>query len=117
MKKYDIFGIGSALVDTEILVTDDFLAEHGIVKGLMTLVDEERQDYLIRALREQTTLVKKACGGSACNSIVAASSFGADESVGQFPTGGGRKAAVGINDLPQQHLQYFMAKIKQQFAS
>jgi sugar/nucleoside kinase (ribokinase family) len=78
MKKYDIFGIGAALVDTEIVVTDDFLAEHGVGKGLMTLVDEERQDYLIKALREQTTHVKKACGGSACNSIVAASSFGAD---------------------------------------
>jgi sugar/nucleoside kinase (ribokinase family) len=78
MKKYDIFGIGAALVDTEIVVTDDFLAEHGVGKGLMTLVDEERQDYLIKALREQTAHVKKACGGSACNSIVAASSFGAD---------------------------------------
>ena len=59
MKKYDIFGIGAALVDTEIVVTDDFLAEHGVGKGLMTLVDEERQDYLIKALREQTTHVKK----------------------------------------------------------
>jgi len=33
--------------------------------GLMTLVDEERRDYLIKALREQTTDVKKACGGYA----------------------------------------------------
>ncbi|MDB9894933.1 adenosine kinase, partial [Reinekea forsetii] len=78
MKKFDIFGIGAALVDTEIVVTDDFLADHGIGKGLMTLVGEERQDYLIKAVREQNTHVKKACGGSACNSIVAASSFGAD---------------------------------------
>jgi hypothetical protein len=46
-------------VNTEIVVTDDFLAEHGAGKGLMTLVDEERQDYLIKALREQTTHVKK----------------------------------------------------------
>ena len=30
MKKYDIFGIGAALVDTEIVVTDDFLAEQVI---------------------------------------------------------------------------------------
>lgn len=78
MKKYDVFGIGSALVDTEIEVTDDFLAEHGIGKGLMTLVDEDRQDHLIKALCNQRTHVKKACGGSACNSIVAASNFGAD---------------------------------------
>lgn len=78
MKKYDIFGIGSALVDTEIVVTNHFFAEHSISKGLMTLVDEERQEYLINALHEHTTHVKKASGGSACNSIVAASCFGAD---------------------------------------
>jgi hypothetical protein len=30
MKKYDIFGIGAALVDTEVVVTDAFLAEHGV---------------------------------------------------------------------------------------
>jgi hypothetical protein len=35
MKKYDIFGIGAALVDTEIVVTDDFLAEHFVGKGLI----------------------------------------------------------------------------------
>lgn len=77
-KKYDIYGIGAALVDTEIVVTDEFLNQHEIGKGLMTLVDEERQDYLIRALKEHTMHVKKACGGSACNSIVAASQFGAE---------------------------------------
>jgi len=77
-KKYDIFGVGAALVDTEILVTDDFLAQHDISKGLMTLVDEERQHYLIKALNSHAVHKKKACGGSACNSIVAASSFGSD---------------------------------------
>ena len=77
-KKYDIFGVGAALVDTEILVTDDFLAQHDIGKGLMTLVDEERQDYLIKALNSHTAHKKKACGGSACNSIVAASNFGSE---------------------------------------
>ena len=77
-KKYDIFGVGAAIVDTEILVTDDFLAKHEIGKGLMTLVDEERQAYLINALNNHTAHKKKACGGSACNSIVAASSFGSE---------------------------------------
>ncbi len=77
-KKYDIFGVGAAIVDTEILVTDDFLAKHEIGKGLMTLVDEERQAYLIKALNNHTAHKKKACGGSACNSIVAASSFGSE---------------------------------------
>ncbi|RVU86240.1 DHH family phosphoesterase [Leucothrix sargassi] len=33
---------------------------------------------------------------------------GADEIVRQFPTGGGRKAAAGINDLPEDQLQEFI---------
>ena len=41
MKKYDIFGIGAASVDTKIVVTDHFLTEHGVGKGSMTLVDQE----------------------------------------------------------------------------
>ncbi len=33
---------------------------------------------------------------------------GADELCMQFPTGGGRKAAAGINDLPADMLQEFI---------
>ena len=50
MKKYDIYGIGAAIVDTEVIVSDSFLSENEIGKGLMTLVDEERQKYLIDSL-------------------------------------------------------------------
>jgi hypothetical protein len=44
MKKYDIYGIGAAIVDTEVIVNDSFLKDNEIGKGLMTLVDEERQN-------------------------------------------------------------------------
>lgn len=43
MSKYHIYGLGAALVDTEIDVTDDDLANMGIDKGLMTLVDRRTQ--------------------------------------------------------------------------
>ena len=33
---------------------------------------------------------------------------GADEIVRQFPTGGGRKAAAGINELPEDQLPLFI---------
>lgn len=33
---------------------------------------------------------------------------GADDVARQFPTGGGRKAAAGINDLPAEHLEQFI---------
>lgn len=36
---------------------------------------------------------------------------GADEIVRQFPTGGGRKAAAGINDLPAEQLAKFIATL------
>jgi len=75
-KKYQIYGIGAALVDTEVVVTDAFLSTHKIDKGLMTLVDEERQFHLLGALSSHSYHVKRSCGGSACNSIVAASCFG-----------------------------------------
>jgi sugar/nucleoside kinase (ribokinase family) len=77
MAKYDVYGIGAALVDTEVEVSDKFLADAKIDKGVMTLVDEPRQHELLQALSsEDLTLVKK-CGGSVCNSVVAASSLGA----------------------------------------
>ena len=40
MKKYQIYGIGAALVDTEVIVSDKFLKLNAIEKGVMTLVDE-----------------------------------------------------------------------------
>nr|WP_205570943.1 hypothetical protein [Halobacteriovorax sp. BALOs_7] len=50
MKKYDIYGMGNALVDMEFKVSDEFLTDHLIEKGLMTLVEKERQDHLLKAL-------------------------------------------------------------------
>jgi sugar/nucleoside kinase (ribokinase family) len=76
MKKYQIYGIGAALVDTEFFVDDEFLEINNIHKGLMTLVDEARQFDLIRALDLQSKKIKRSSGGSACNSVVAASCFG-----------------------------------------
>ena len=35
MKKYQIYGIGAALVDTEVVVTDKFLSTHKIDKGFV----------------------------------------------------------------------------------
>ena len=77
MTKYDIYGIGAALVDTEVEVSDTFLANANIDKGVMTLVDEARQAELLGALSDETGYMLRKCGGSVCNSVVAASSLGA----------------------------------------
>ena len=73
-KKYDVYGIGNALVDLEFKVSDQFLYDHKVQKGLMTLVDEDTQFRLIGAI-EHDDLNRKS-GGSAANSIIAVSQFG-----------------------------------------
>jgi sugar/nucleoside kinase (ribokinase family) len=75
-KKYDIYGLGAALVDTEITLDDADLQAMQVAKGLMTLVDEARQKELITALEHHLVASKRASGGSAANTIIAASYFG-----------------------------------------
>ncbi|MFT6028763.1 MAG: sugar/nucleoside kinase (ribokinase family) [Oleiphilaceae bacterium] len=77
MHRYHIYGLGAALVDTEIEVNDDFLKQAKIEKGLMTLVDEARQLELLSLMETHLVGSIRSSGGSACNSIIAASYFGA----------------------------------------
>ena len=63
-------------MDTEVEVSDKFLADAKIDKGVMTLVDEPRQRQLLQALSSEDLTLHKKCGGSVCNSVVAASSLG-----------------------------------------
>jgi sugar/nucleoside kinase (ribokinase family) len=76
MQRYHVYGLGAALVDTEIEVNDDFLSAGNIDKGVMTLVDEARQAELLKHMEEHRVGSKLSSGGSACNSIIAASYFG-----------------------------------------
>lgn len=73
-KKYNVYGIGNALVDMEFEVTDTFLQKHEVKKGVMTLVDEETQFRLIDDIDREETIEKP--GGSAANTVFAVSQFG-----------------------------------------
>lgn len=77
MKKYKAYGIGAALVDTEIKVNDAELTNMNVEKGLMTLVDEARQDELLSHLEGHLVKANHASGGSAGNSMIATAQFGA----------------------------------------
>lgn len=77
MSHYDIYGMGAALVDTELTVTDQDLQNFDIAKGVMTLVDEARQHQLLDLLQGHMCHARRASGGSAANSIIAAQYFGA----------------------------------------
>ena len=77
MQQYHVYGLGAALVDTEITVTDQNLVDLGVDKGLMTLVDQQRQQQLIDYLSDHLIAARRASGGSAANTIIASSYFGA----------------------------------------
>jgi sugar/nucleoside kinase (ribokinase family) len=70
--RYDVTGIGNALVDVIAPSTEEFLVEHGLVKGSMTLVEIDRASQLYSALG---TAVEMS-GGSAANTVVGLASFG-----------------------------------------
>ncbi len=71
---YDVFGLGNALVDTEVEIDDGFLRTHDIAKGHMTLVDADEMHSLANAVEELPK--KRASGGSAANTIYAVQGFG-----------------------------------------
>ncbi|WP_421764205.1 adenosine kinase [Ekhidna sp.] len=107
-KKYDVCAIGNALVDYEIEVKDQFFAENEVEKGLMTLVDEERQSVLLKEVAG--AVKKKQGGGSAANTIFGLAEFGgkgyytckvADDEDGTLYTSDLENAGIDTNLDPQ----------------
>lgn len=74
MKKYDVYGIGNAIVDIVTEVEYDFFEKNKIEKGVMTLVDEKRQLELMKVIDMKKS--RMSGGGSAGNTVVAVSQFG-----------------------------------------
>jgi sugar/nucleoside kinase (ribokinase family) len=72
MAKYDVAGIGNAIVDVIAPVDDAFLLQHSVAKGVMSLVDEFRAGELLPALVGP----QEIAGGSAANTMAGISSFG-----------------------------------------
>jgi sugar/nucleoside kinase (ribokinase family) len=71
--KYDVLGIGNAIFDVLVKTDEKFLADHGMAKGSMALIDETRAAAIYRDMGPATTM----SGGSAANTIVGVASFGA----------------------------------------
>jgi sugar/nucleoside kinase (ribokinase family) len=74
MSKYDVYGIGNAIVDIVTEVDHDFFQKNEIEKGVMTLVDEKRQHHLMKAIDMKRS--RMSGGGSAGNTVVALNQFG-----------------------------------------
>lgn len=74
MATYNVYGVGNALVDMEIETNESFLKEAGVEKGLMTLVDMDRQTELLSKI--EGNIHKRSCGGSAANTMIAVGQLG-----------------------------------------
>jgi len=69
---FDVIGVGNAIVDVLSPTEEAFLAEHGLDKGMMTLIDTERA----RALYDAMGPAVEVSGGSAANTIAGIASLG-----------------------------------------
>ncbi len=105
-RSLDVYGVGHALVDIQHRVSTDFLAWLGIDKGVMTLIDEQRQQQLLAALEAEPIVC--ASGGSAANTMIGVARFGGrahygcqlgNDEWGDFYRGDLEEAGVGTNPV------------------
>ena len=103
--RYDVLGIGNAIVDVIARAEDDFLVAHGMHKGTMALIDEARAEKIYQAMGPAV----ESSGGSAANTIVGVASFGGraafvgkvkDDELGRAFAHDIRAARVAFDDTP-----------------
>jgi sugar/nucleoside kinase (ribokinase family) len=71
--RYDVLGIGNAIVDVLARAEDDFIVKHGMIKGGMALIDAARAEAIYDAMGPAV----EVSGGSAANTTVGVASLGA----------------------------------------
>ena len=100
-KKYDVAGLGSALLDLTVEVDDAILDELGLKKGNMHLIDEERSGAIQTRLKGLP--VATTPGGSAANLLAGVTSLGGksvfvgkvgSDRYGEFYIGESEKAGI-----------------------
>jgi sugar/nucleoside kinase (ribokinase family) len=70
--RFDVLGLGNAIVDVLARADDDFLLAHGMRKGGMALIDEARAQAIYDAMGPAVEI----SGGSAANTMVGVAGFG-----------------------------------------
>jgi sugar/nucleoside kinase (ribokinase family) len=121
MKRYQVVGIGNAIVDVFAQADDSFLELMGIEKGIMQLVERERGELLYAAMKDRV----QAPGGSVANTLAGLGNLGLttafigrvhDDALGRFYASsmaeGGTdfvNAPVAGGDLPTSRSMIFVA--------
>lgn len=105
--RFDVVGIGNALVDVISHADDLFIERQALTKGSMTLVDTDRALDLYRALGSAVEM----SGGSAANTVSGVASFGGRAAyIGKVSPDdlgevfGHDLHAVGVHFAPGRHL-------------
>lgn len=89
MTQYEVVGIGNAVVDVISHADDAFLADNGIEKGIMQLIERDRAEDLYGAMQDRL----QTPGGSVANTVAGAGALGLktafigrvrDDELGQF---------------------------------
>ena len=73
-KKYDVFGVGNAIVDILAQVEDHVINDLSLNKGSMALMSTEQQGDILTAINDPSLTF--AAGGSAANTMVAITQSG-----------------------------------------
>jgi sugar/nucleoside kinase (ribokinase family) len=103
--KYDVLGIGNAIFDVLVQTDEHFLEQHGMTKGGMALIDEDRAAAIYRDMGPATEM----SGGSAANTIVGVANLGAraayvgkvrDDQIGRLYAHDIRAAGVAFETKP-----------------
>src|SRR5258708_24116725 len=106
--RYDVLGIGNAIVDVIARAEDDFLVKQKMNKGGMALIDEPRAEAIYDAMGPAV----ETSGGSAANTIVGVASFGArtafigkvkDDELGRALAHDIRASGVAFTTPPAAH--------------
>ena len=121
MKRYQVVGIGNAIVDVFAQADDSFLELMGIEKGIMQLVERERGELLYAAMKDRV----QAPGGSVANTLAGLGNLGLttafigrvhDDALGRFyatsMAEGGTdfvNAPVAGGELPTSRSMIFVA--------
>jgi sugar/nucleoside kinase (ribokinase family) len=72
MTKYEVVGIGNAVVDVISHADDSFLNEMGIEKGIMQLIERDRAEVLYAAMKDRL----QTPGGSVANTVAGVGALG-----------------------------------------
>lgn len=106
-KQFDVYGIGNAIVDLQLRISEGDFSKLGLAKGGMALVDEDTQQGLLSSLASDG--INQASGGSAANTIIALAQLGAksaygcvvgDDAFGKFYFQEMQELGVSLNTAP-----------------